>query len=107
MGIVSVPSFGPDPVTVTGPSLDAKVDGIATEFNGSIDNDNIKAGAAIAYSKLNIGAGAIDDTKLDLATIAQNVAFNGTVDLNGVVTVTSKIMKFAKGADVASAAGTI
>lgn len=97
MGIVSVPTFGADPVTITGPTLDAKVDGLATEFNGNIDNDNIDSSAAIANSKLN------------LASVAQNVSFAGTVALtgantiSGVTTMSSKIFKFAKGADVASA----
>jgi hypothetical protein len=101
MGIVVVPTFGADPVTITGPTLDAKVDGIATEFNGNIDNDNIKSAAAIANSKLN------------LASISQNVTLAGTNvlsganTLSGVTTMSSKILKLAKGADVASTAGTI
>lgn len=90
MGIVSVPTFGADPVTITGPTLDAKVDGLATEFNGNIDNDNIKSAAAIANSKLNLGA------------ISQNIAHSGTMSHTGVVTLT-KNLKLAKGADVASA----
>lgn len=101
MGIVVVPTFGADPVTITGPTLDAKVDGLATEFNGNIDNDNIKSAAAIANSKLN------------LASISQNIAHSGTmnhtgaVTLGAVTTMSSKIFKLAKGADVASTAGTI
>lgn len=90
MGIVTVPAFGADPVTITGPTLDAKVDGLATEFNGNIDNDNIKSAAAIANSKLNLGA------------ISQNIAHSGTMSHTGVVTLT-KNLKLAKGADVASA----
>ena len=54
MGIVVVPSYGADPATVTGPNLDAKVDGLATEFNGNIDNDNIVAAAGIEYTKLDL-----------------------------------------------------
>lgn len=73
MGIVSVPSFGDDPVSVTGPTLDAKVDGLATEFNGSIDNANIKAGAAIAYSKLNL-TGLVANTDLVTITTAGKVS---------------------------------
>jgi hypothetical protein len=90
MGIVVVPTFGADPVTITGPGLDAKVDGLATEFNGNIDNDNIKSAAAIANSKLN------------LASISQNISHSGTMSHTGVVTLT-KNLKLAKGADVASA----
>lgn len=82
MGIVVVPSFGADPVSITGPTLDAKVDGLATEFNGNIDNDNIKSSAAIV------------STKLSLASISQTVAM------------TSKALNFAQGADIASATTT-
>ena len=82
MGIVSVPSFGADPVTVTGPTLDAKVDGLATEFNGNIENANVKSGAAIAYAKLNLTglvvsadlAGSIADTKLSTIATAGKVS---------------------------------
>lgn len=100
MGIVVVPSFGADPVSVTGPGLDAKVDGLATEFNGSIDNDNIKTAANIANSKLN------------LASISQNIAHSGTMSHTGAVTLgaattmSAKDFTEAKGADVASASTT-
>jgi len=79
MGIVVVPTYGSDPATVNAANLDAKVSGLATEFNGGIDNDNIDPAAAIAA------------TKLSLATIAQAIAMS------------SKTFQFAKGADVASA----
>lgn len=90
MGIVSLPSFGSDPVTVNAANLDGKVDPLATEFNGGIDNDNIASDAAIGNSKLN------------LATITQNITHSGTMSHTGVVTIT-KNLKLAKGADVASA----
>lgn len=79
MGIVTLPSFGSDPATITAPGLDGKVDPLATEFNGNIENVNIAAGAAIAESKLN------------LSSITQ------------AVTMSSKQFLWAKGADVASA----
>lgn len=82
MGIVSLPSFGSDPATITASNLDGKVDPLATEFNGNIENSNIKSSAAIANSKLN------------LASIAQSV------------TMSSKDFTEAKGANVASAATT-
>ncbi len=82
MGIVVVPSFGTDPVTVTATNLDAKVDGLATEFNGNIENANIKASAGIVYSKLNLTgavlnadlAGSIADSKLSTITTAGKVS---------------------------------
>ena len=89
MGIVVVPTFGADPVTITGPTLDAKVDGLATEFNGNIDNANIKSAAAIAYSKLALTGGivnadvsasaAIVDTKLATVSTAGKVNFSALV----------------------------
>lgn len=78
MGIVSLPSFGSDPATVNAANLDGKVDPLATEFNGSIEDANIKSGAAIANSKLN------------LTTMAQAIAMS------------SKEFLWAKGADVVS-----
>jgi hypothetical protein len=94
MGIVVVPTYGSDPATVNAANLDAKVSGLATEFNGSIDNDNIKAAAAIANSKLN------------LATITQNITHSGTMTHSGVVTMSGKDFTEAKGADIASAGTT-
>lgn len=79
MGIVTVPTFGEDPVTVNSANLNALVSGLATEFNGNIDNANISSSAAIANSKLN------------LTSISQAIAMS------------SKSLLWAKGADVASA----
>lgn len=101
MAITTVPNLGPDPFTVNASVLNGKVDPLVTDYNGNIDNTNIAAAAAIANSKLN------------LATIAQNVTLagantlSGTNTLSGVTTMSSKIFKLAKGADVASTAGTI
>lgn len=78
MGIVTLPSFGSDPATITAAGLDGKVDPLASEFNGNIENANIKSSAAIAASKLN------------LSTIAQDIAMSS-----------SQIL-WAKGSDVAS-----
>lgn len=94
MGIVVVPTYGSDPATVNAANLDAKVAGLATEFNGNIDNDNIDASAAIANSKLN------------LATITQNITHSGTMTHSGTLTMTAKDISEAKGADVASATTT-
>lgn len=98
MGIVVVPQFGADPVSITGPGLDAKVDGLATEFNGSIDNDNIASGAGIVYSKLTLtgqivnadinASAAIADTKLATISTANKVA-GGAVNINGLSAVTA------------------
>ena len=105
MGIVVVPSFGADPVTVTGPTLDSKVDGLATEFNGHIDENNLDPAISIPYANLNLTGlvrnddvksdAAIVSTKLNLSTISQVIAMSGS------------IFKLAKGADVSSVAGNI
>jgi hypothetical protein len=56
----------------------------------------------------DIAAGAgINDTKLDLATIAQAIQFNGATTFASTQTMSASIFKWAKGADVASVAGTI
>lgn len=61
MGIVSTTTFSSDTETVTKTKLNGLAANLLSEFNGSIDNTNIKALAAIAASKLN------------LATVAQPV----------------------------------
>ena len=52
MAIVTLPSYGADPQTVNAANLNGKVDPLATDYNGNIENVNISASAAIAYSKL-------------------------------------------------------
>lgn len=92
MAIVSLPDFGADPVSITGPGLDAKVNPLATDYNGNIDNNNIVAGANIANSKLN------------LASISQAVTMTGGLTVSTTaLTMTSMPINEAKGADIASA----
>lgn len=105
MAIVVVPSFGADPVTITGPTLDAKVDGLATDYNGNIDNSNIVASAAIANSKLNLASVAQDVTLAGTNVLSGASTISGALTVSGVATMSSKILKLAKGADVASVAG--
>lgn len=104
MGLVTLSSFGTDPATVTASSLDGKVDPLATEFNGNIENVNIKSAAGIVYSKLTLtdsilnadinSTAQIAASKLDLSPVAQQIAMSGAnVD-------------FAKGSDIASATTT-
>jgi len=107
MAIVSLPNIGGgvDPATINVSVLNGKVDPLATDYNGNIQNVNIAAGAGITYTKLSLtdsvvnadinSAAAIAASKLDLSSIAQNLVM------------TSKIIKQAKGADVASVAGAI
>lgn len=69
--------------TIVASEHNSNFDTLYSDYNGNITNVNISASAAIAASKLN------------LATIAQNMAMS------------SAILKTAKGADVASVAGTM
>jgi len=104
MGIVSLPSFGSDPVTVTAAGLDGKVDPLATEFNGNIENANIKSSAGITYSKLSLtdsvlnvdinSSANIAASKLNLAAVAQTLGMSAA-NIN-----------FAKGTDITSATTT-
>ena len=89
MAIVTLPTFGADPVSITGPGLDAKVDPLATDYNGNIDNNNIASAAGIVYSKLNLATSVVwgDFTTTAFSAITQ--PFN-----------------FKKGADIASATTT-
>lgn len=67
----------------------------ATGTVANIVNADIDSAAAIANSKLN------------LASVSQDIAHSGAMTHSGIVTMSSKILKLAKGADVASTAGTI
>lgn len=104
MALVTLPNLGPDPFTVNASVLNGKVDPLATDYNGNIQNVNIASGAGIVYSKLTLTDGivnadinssaAIANSKLNLASIGQTVAF-GAYALN-----------LAKGSDIASATTT-
>lgn len=104
MSLVTLPNLGPDPFTVNASALNGKVDPLATDYNGNIQNVNIASGAGIVYSKLTLtdgilnadinSAAAIAATKLNLTTIAQTMAYSGVAT------------NWAKGADIASATTT-
>ncbi len=107
MSITSVPNLGPDPFTVNAAVLNGKVDPLVTDYNGNIDNDNIAAGAAIANSKLNLASIAQNVTLAGTNVLSGPTTISGASTISGIVTMSSKILKLAKGADVASTAGTI
>lgn len=102
MGIVVVPTFGADPVTITGPTLDAKVDGLATEFNGSIDNDNIDSAAAIANSKLNLASVSQNVTLAGTNVLSGATTISGALTVSNTQTMSGKAINMAKGSDIAS-----
>jgi len=104
MALVTLPNLGPDPFTVNASVLNGKVDPLATDYNGNIQNVNIAAGAGIVYSKLSLtdsilnadvnSSAAIVASKLLLSGIAQTVSYTGAAE------------NWAKGADIASATTT-
>ena len=106
MSIVTLPNIGSgsDPATINVSVLNGKVDPLATDYNGNIQNVNIAAAAGIVYSKLTLTDGivnadinssaAIANSKLNLASIAQ------------LIQMSSKAIDFAKGSDIASATTT-
>jgi len=99
MAIVNLPVIGggSDPATITVSVLNGKVDPLATDYNGNIQNVNIAAGAGIVYSKLTLTDGivnadinssaAIADSKLATITTANKVGASA-ININGATTVT-------------------
>ncbi len=92
MAIVTLPSYGADPQTINAANLNGKVDTLATDYNGNIDNTNIVSSAAIANAKLN------------LASIAQAVTVTGGLTVSTTVqTMTAIALNEALGTAIASA----
>lgn len=102
MGVISTFTFTSDTETVTRTKLNNLVANLKTEFNGSIDNSNIKASAGIIGSKLDLSTPGIIGgttpaagtfTTLNITSMGSNwtnagrtVADMGiltTVDING------------------------
>jgi len=106
MGIVVVPTYGSDPATLNAANLDAKVAGLASEFNGSIDDANIKTGAAIKNAKLNLASVAQDVTLAGTNVLSGATTISGALTLSNALTMTAKNISEAKGANVASATTT-
>ena len=80
MGIIVPGNFSSDSETVTRTKLNNLTADLATEFNGNIDNDNIHANAAILNSKLN------------LASIAQDVTITGELVSSESTTAASLVL---------------
>lgn len=82
MGIISV-SLPADGSTADVADVNTPITTIVNEFNGNIDNDNIKSGAAIATSKLasdnGIAAGMLSSSAITLgyAQITSNFTTTG------------------------------
>lgn len=102
MGTVSTTELTTAQQNVTAAQFNSLVSPLKNEFNGSIDNVNISASAAIAYSKLSLGGNlvnadiksnaAIDFTKLATLTDGNVLVGNGSnqaasVAVSGDVTI--------------------
>lgn len=97
MALVTLPNLGPDPFTVNAGVLNGKVDPLATDYNGNIQNVNIAAGAGIVYSKLTLtdsivnadinSSAAIVDTKLATISTAGKVSATA-ISVSGLTAVT-------------------
>lgn len=70
MGLITDPNSLTNGTTADAAQVEAKIDTIYSEFNGSISNANISASAAIAYSKLNLSGGILNADISGSAAIA-------------------------------------
>lgn len=84
MGLITQPVTYADGNTLTGAQLTSSFNTIYNEFNGNIDNDNIDASAAIAYSKLNLSNSIVNADIDDAAAIAQS-KLAGTFPASGLI----------------------
>ncbi len=92
MGTLSLTYDFVDGTTAEADEVDANFATIVNEFNGSIDNDNIKAAAGIVGSKLNLAAaGAIGGTT-PAAGAFTTVAASGAVTLSSTLAVTGNLI---------------
>lgn len=83
MSLITIPNTFSAGAVIIASQHNANFSTIVTDFNGNIDNNNISASAAIAYSKLNLAgsilnadvgaSAAIVDTKLAQITTASKV----------------------------------
>jgi len=102
MGIVTVTTIADEDETITKTKLNGLAGNLVTEFNGFIDNANIKAAAAIAYSKL---ASLTDGNLLvgSAGNVATSVAMTGDVTITNAG-VTSIVAGSIVNADIDAAA---
>ena len=70
MGTVAITELTTEQQNVTAAQFNALVVPLLNEFNGSIDNSNIKAAAAIAYTKLSLGGNLLNSDINASAAIA-------------------------------------
>jgi len=81
MGVVSTFVFTSDTENVTRTKLNSLVANLLSEFNGSIQNANIKAGAAIGTAKIAAGFATLagNNTLAGDNTLSGDTTFSGTI----------------------------
>lgn len=72
MGVITLPTVFADNTVPTAAQFNGNFSAIATEVNGGLDNDNIDASAAIAYSKLSLTGGIVNADISASAAIARS-----------------------------------
>ncbi len=92
MGTISKTNEFVDAAVIEASEFNTNFDTIYNEFNGSIDNDNIKAAAGILGSKLNLAIpGAIGGTT-PAAGAFTTLAASGAATITGAATVGSLVI---------------
>jgi len=92
VAIVNLPNIGngSDPATINVSVLNGKVDPLATDYNGNIQNVNIAAAAGIVYSKLSLTDGIVNaDINSAAAIVSSKLVLTAVTQLaTAVVTLT-------------------
>jgi hypothetical protein len=91
MGIVTGFVFTSDTETVTRTKLNSLVANLLTEFNGNIDNANVKAAAGIVYTKLNLSNSVVNADINSSAAIAYSKLNLGLSVVNADISATAAI----------------
>ena len=93
MGLITIGNTFTAGTTAVAAEVNANFSTIANEFNGSISNANIAAGAAIALSKLSLSSDA---------TFTGDVSFTNTATTDDIVTITGNSLTTGSGLKVTS-----
>ena len=91
MGIVTTGTFTSDTETVTKTKLNDLTANLVTEFNGNIDNDNIKAAAGIVYSKLSLSGTIVKGDLGSSAAMSHTESFDNGDLAAGILTITHSL----------------
>lgn len=91
MGTISTTAINPSD-QINAEPLDNNFNAIKNEFNGNIENVNIKASAAISWSKISKSASTIDDiadVAITAAATGDALGYNGTNWVNAKALLTT------------------